>query len=72
MGAFVIWSWEHDAWWGPDECGYVSDLKAAGRYSLSDAGRIAAGSHVEEVAIQESVAAERGAPRFHPYRGASR
>ena len=28
-------------WWGPDRCGYVSDLSHAGRYSKEEAEEIA-------------------------------
>lgn len=35
--AYLIWSNEHRAWWGPDECGYVRRLGDAGRYSRADA-----------------------------------
>lgn len=27
-------------WWGPDRCGYVSDLSCAGRYSKKEAEEI--------------------------------
>lgn len=37
---FYIWSFEHDAWWRPNEDGYVTDFHAAGKYSLKDATRI--------------------------------
>lgn len=29
---YYIWSFEHDAWWAPNERGYVSDFHAAGKY----------------------------------------
>jgi len=37
---WVIWSFEHNAWWGPDRCGYVSDLADAGRYSHAEVDEI--------------------------------
>jgi hypothetical protein len=37
---FVIWSFEHDAWWGPDRTGYTRDLSQAGRYTEADASLI--------------------------------
>lgn len=34
---WLVWSIEHNAWWGPDHCGYVKDRRAAGLYSYYDA-----------------------------------
>jgi hypothetical protein len=34
---WVVWSFEHSAWWGPGRFGYVSDLALAGRYSKAEA-----------------------------------
>ena len=39
-GAYLIWSHEHGAWWGPDGCGYVRSLAGAGRYGYSEAMNI--------------------------------
>lgn len=65
---YVIWSFKKNAWWGPDECGYRSDLAAAGRYDAATAGRIMTNSvFPESVAIIESVAEEHGQPEHHPY-----
>lgn len=67
---FVIWSFEHDTWWAANEQGYVRELENAGRYNASDAGRIVVNSvWLDEIAIVESIAVERGAPQHHPYRG---
>ena len=67
---YVIWSFEHNSWWAPNWQGYVRNLQAAGRYSAEDAGRIVVHSvWLEEVAIVESIAIERGAPTYHPYNG---
>jgi hypothetical protein len=30
---YLIFSFEHGAWWGPGECGYVRQLSKAGRYT---------------------------------------
>ncbi len=30
---YLIWSFEHRKWWGPNESGYVADIVNAGRYS---------------------------------------
>ncbi|MCR4297541.1 MAG: hypothetical protein NUV75_02125 [Gallionella sp.] len=34
---WLIWSNEHNAWWGPGCCGYPSDIASAGRYTLEQA-----------------------------------
>jgi hypothetical protein len=33
MTAYLIWSNEHRAWWGPNNAGYTVDINRAGRYS---------------------------------------
>jgi excisionase family DNA binding protein len=38
---WLIWSNEHDAWWGPDERGYYRDVHRAGCYAEAHARRIA-------------------------------
>lgn len=37
---YVIWSYEHTAWWGPDHCGYTLHLEQAGRYTYAEADDI--------------------------------
>lgn len=37
---YVVWSFEHDAWWGPRHTGYTPDLAKAGRYSKAEAVKI--------------------------------
>jgi len=44
MGAFLIWSHEHGAWWGPGRSGYVNSVAQAGRYSHAEAIDICANS----------------------------
>ena len=67
---YVIWSFEHGQWWGQNHHGYVSDLADAGEYDEVEAGLIVCRSiFLDEVAIHCSIAKERGAPRFHAYRG---
>lgn len=34
---WLVWSNEHEAWWGPDLCGYYRDIGSAGRYTLEEA-----------------------------------
>jgi hypothetical protein len=61
---YLIWSWEHQAWWGPNRCGYTTDVGLAGRYTEAEAGAITVG-HIppgEEVAVLEAWAIRRGPP----------
>lgn len=37
---WLVWSYEHDAWWAPGRCGYVSDWQRAGRYRYTEALKI--------------------------------
>lgn len=37
---YLIWSYEHDAWWGPGKCGYTRDETKAGRYQEAEAKEI--------------------------------
>jgi hypothetical protein len=37
---WLIWSNEHNAWWGPGEAGYVTNRKYAGRYPFERACEI--------------------------------
>lgn len=68
---FLIWSFEHDAWWAPNRCGYTTDISKAGRYSKEDAGDIVTSSvWCEEIAILEAVVDELGAPTKDPFEGA--
>lgn len=60
---YVIWSFEHEAWWGPQERGYTNLLEHAGLYTAQDAGRIVCGSVLgDEVAIHERTAELNGPP----------
>jgi len=34
---YLVWSAEHEAWWGPGGCGYVRRIAEAGRYSHEQA-----------------------------------
>jgi hypothetical protein len=42
MSKYLIWSNEHQAWWGPNKFGYVSELGSAGLYDQDDALRVCA------------------------------
>ena len=54
---YLIWSYEHNAWWGPEGRGYVDTIAEAGRYSFQAAAEITVG-HIppgEEVAIPDNM-----------------
>jgi hypothetical protein len=37
---YLVWSNEHDAWWGPNANGYVRRVEHAGRYTHAQALQI--------------------------------
>lgn len=43
---YVIWSFEHDAWWRPDRWGYTPHLAAAGLYTRGEAEAIVADANI--------------------------
>jgi len=56
---FVIWSFEHRAWWGPARRGYTKALVEAGRYAKAEADAIVADANIaqeHEMAIPEDYA----------------
>jgi hypothetical protein len=60
---YVIWSFEHDQWWGPGHAGYTPNLEAAGRYTALEAGEIVTASVMgEEVALLYETAQMYGRP----------
>lgn len=66
---WVVWSTEHDAWWGPNRGGYTSSLMQAGLYTEAEARRIERlRSPVGERAIPvaEALASEAAAARTGP------
>ena len=46
---FVIWSYEHRAWWRPGSWGYTQELGEAGRYTRADAEAIVRRANVVRV-----------------------
>lgn len=67
--AYVIWSFEHDAWWRPGRMGYTPELDAAGRYTkaeaeeiVADANRYSGSRHPHEAALPLSAALLSGRP----------
>ena len=49
MRVYLIWSIEHQAWWGPDHCGYTRDRAAAGHYTHDEANDILEDANVNGV-----------------------
>lgn len=49
QGVFLIWSFEHNAWWGVGECGYVAIVEHAGRYTLERAVEICQAANIAEI-----------------------
>lgn len=37
MDEYLVWSNEHRAWWGPNNCGYYTAMDSAGRYTREQA-----------------------------------
>ena len=67
---YLIWSYDHDQWWGPDKCGYTHSMEDAGRYSGTEAHQIVLESMLmEKLAIPEFYAYEWGPPTYHSYKG---
>lgn len=65
---YLVWSNEHQAWWGPEHRGYTRHIERAGRYeraeAMSIAGKREGGWHVrkgnpDEIAIPERDAIEQ-------------
>lgn len=60
--SWLIWSMEHQAFWGPNECGYVREWKEAGRYPFLKALAIVenanyrTGKNPREAMIMENTA----------------
>jgi hypothetical protein len=55
---FLIWSFEHDAWWRPEELGYTKKIDEAGTYSWERALEICAyanGGVLRQAAPQEAI-----------------
>lgn len=48
---WLIWSNEHRAWWGPNNCGYPKDVSNAGRYTFAEAREICTSRSWESVNI---------------------
>jgi len=52
---FLIWSFEHDAWWAPDWDGYTKDVNKAGKYLYASCIKILNGGNMEKNKINEAI-----------------
>jgi hypothetical protein len=67
-GMFLLWSIEHDQWWGPGERGYTRELREAGRYPAERAQQIVARANLvkfHECMIPLECASPTGPERVH-------
>jgi hypothetical protein len=67
---YLIWSYEHTAWWLPNSKGYTKFLSQAGNYTPKQAGEICAQANVInicEIMVSWHMASRFGAPTHHPY-----
>jgi hypothetical protein len=53
--AWLIWSNEHAAWWGPNTWGYTTDITTAGRYSFAEAVGICARAGKSQLGAPEEI-----------------
>jgi hypothetical protein len=61
---FVIWSFEHDAWWRPKRWGYTRELAEAGVYSAEESRSIVARANL--ITVNEQAIPLEQAARFVP------
>lgn len=45
---YRIWSGEHQAWWGPNFCGYTDDPAKVGLYTKTDVAKVLKGAGPEK------------------------
>jgi hypothetical protein len=59
---WLVWSNERGAWWGPNESGYYTDIRSAGRYTKEKAMECAdSRSHTKGKLPPEVIISERDA-----------
>lgn len=73
---YMIWSYEHNAWWAPEARGYTRNHMAAGNFTRDQAlwhlSNSLVGGAMDEIIVPENLAMKLGNPRYHPYHGASK
>lgn len=58
---YIVWSFRHNQWWGPDHRGYTSDPSLAGRYARGEAADIMLNALPgQNVAFDERLALQSG------------
>ena len=55
---YVIWSFEHKAWWAPNRYGYTRLLDEAGRYTQADAEDIVATANLPGIEQERAMTVE--------------
>ena len=66
MTLYLIWSYEHQAWWRPWGSGYTKDLKEAGRYEYLEARDICFKANQYSNRIEEKMVAFEEVDTFVP------
>jgi hypothetical protein len=61
---YLIWSFEHGAWWRPARMGYTRRLSEAGRYSAQEARDIVFKANRYTEHAMEMMVAEEDGPKF--------
>lgn len=64
-GKWLVYSREHNAWWGPNHCGYFTNVEDAGRYLHADASAIVKSASRGRGACGDSGPPEFMVPDFH-------
>jgi hypothetical protein len=54
-GAYVIWSFEHEAWWRPGRWGYTRELAEAGHYTQAEAAQIVVNANCHSPQCNETM-----------------
>lgn len=62
--AWVIWSYEHNAWWRPGRMGYTTLLTEAGRYTADEASEIVHHANEFSRSVQERAVRLRDAEEY--------
>lgn len=62
--SFLIWSFEHDAWWGPARWGYTRERAWAGHYTREEADAILAAANL--ITVNECAVAHEDSAAFRP------
>lgn len=64
---FLIWSYEHEAWWQPMSSGYTEDITKAGVYTAQDLADTCIDGYPSSLLIPQEMARLCGSPTTHPW-----